>query len=596
MPLAKGAIWFRPMKEIRRFLGYLRGYERSIALAAFLILSVSTLMLPYPLIMKQMIDVALPRRDAGLLSWLMLLFLAVFIARGSLSYINRLVLQRAGMRITCDLRKDVFAHLQTLSLKYYESRRTGQIVSRVAEDTGALFTLVTGVLVSLLSDSVTVMAVLIMLFWINWKLAIVTLLVLPLFVVNYRMFKKDLRRMSRRHRRNWDRVLGFLHERVSSARLIKSFSMEEREIERFSRGIETDYRNFNHLMMHNTLLWVIADMVSSLGTLIVLFYGGWLTMHGELTIGKLIAFNTYIGFVYGPIVRLNDLNTSVERAITGLEKIYEILDTPSFVVEKSDARDLPVVQGRVEFRDVQFSYEAGRKVLSLINLVAQPGEMVALVGPSGAGKSTLVNLLCRFYDVDQGAIVIDGHDIRQVRIKSLRRQIGVVMQESVLFSGTLAENIRYGLPTAGMDDVIAAARAANAHEFILELPRGYQSAVGERGVKLSGGQRQRIAIARAILKNPRILIFDEATSALDTKSERLIQDAMERLMEGRTTFVIAHRLSTVMKADKIVVLQNGAIVEQGTHHELYRKEGLYRRLYDLQFQQPGEEEEPTESA
>jgi ATP-binding cassette, subfamily B, bacterial MsbA len=308
-----------------------------------------------------------------------------------------------------------------------------------------------------------------------------------------------------------------------------------------------------------------------------------------MTIGKLIAFNTYIGFVYGPIVRLNDLNTSVERAITGLEKIYEILDTPSFVVEKPDARDLPPVQGRVEFRDVQFSYEAGRKVLSRINLLAEPGQMVALVGPSGAGKSTLVNLLCRFYDVDDGAILIDGDDIRRVRVKSLRQQIGVVMQESVLFSGTLAENIRYGHPQAGMNDVIEAAKAANAHEFILELPRGYQSAVGERGVKLSGGQRQRIAIARAILKDPRILVFDEATSSLDTKSERLIQEAMEHIMKGRTTFVIAHRLSTVMKANKIIVLQNGTIVEQGTHAELFRADGLYRRLYDLQFQQPEEE-------
>jgi subfamily B ATP-binding cassette protein MsbA len=480
----------------------------------------------------------------------------------------------------------VYAHLQTLSLKYYENHRTGQIVSRVAEDTGALFTLVTGVLVNLLSDSVTVIAVLVMLLWIHWKMALLTLIVLPLFVLNYRTFRKDLRRMSRRHRRNWDRVVGFLHERVSSIRLVKSFSMEERESGRFNRGIDNDSRNFTHLMMHNTLLWVIADLISSVGTLLVLFYGGWLVIRGELSVGMLVAFNTYIGFLYGPIVRLNDLNTTVERAITGLEKIYEILDTPSFVVETADARDLPPINGRVEFRDVSFGYETDRKVVNHISLVVEPGKMFALVGPSGGGKTTLVNLLCRFHDVDDGSILIDGLDIRTVRIKSLRRQIGLVMQESVLFSGTLADNIRYGLPEASMQDVIEAAKAANAHDFIAKLPRGYHAAVGERGVKLSGGQRQRIAIARAILKNPRILIFDEATSSLDTKSERLIQEAMERLMRGRTTMVIAHRLSTILKADRIVVVQGGAILEAGSHVDLLKQNGLYRHLYDLQFQPP----------
>lgn len=572
------------MNELRRFLGYLRGYKGQIALAVFLILCVSALMLPYPLIMKEMLDGALPRKDLRELTLLMGLFALVFVARGGLSYMNRFVLQRVGMRITCDLRKDVYAHLQTLSLKYFENHRTGHIVSRVAEDTGALFTLVTGVLVNLLSDSVTVIAVLIMLFWIHWKLALLTLIVLPLFALNYRTFRKDLRRMSRRHRRNWDRVVGFLHERISSIRLVKSFSMEERESSRFNRGIENDYRNFNHLMMHNTLLWVIADLISSVGTLLVLFYGGWLVIQGQLSVGLLIAFNTYIGFLYGPIVRLNDLNTTIERAITGLEKIYEILDTPSFVVEKDDARDLPPIEGRVEFRDVSFGYETDRKVVHHISLVVEPGKMFALVGPSGGGKTTLVNLLCRFYDVDDGAILVDNLDIRTVRIKSLRRQIGLVMQESVLFSGTLADNIRYGQPDASLQDVIEAAKAANAHDFITKLPRGYHTTVGERGVKLSGGQRQRIAIARAILKNPRILIFDEATSSLDTKSERLIQEAMERLMRGRTTMVIAHRLSTILKADRIVVVQGGAILEAGAHADLLKQNGLYRHLYDLQFQ------------
>jgi len=555
-------------------------------LAVLLVVAVTLLTLPYPLIVKVMLDDALPNKDWEKLQWLMWLFLGIFLVRGVLSYLNRYVLQRIGMRITCDLRKEIFAHLQTLSVKYYETRHTGKITSRIAEDTNTVFMLITSVIVNLVSDSLTVLAVAGMLFWINWQLALLTLAVLPLFLLNYRLSKGHLRKLSRRHRRNWDRVSGFLHERVASARLIKSFSMEAREIERFNRGIETDYRNFNQLTLYNIRLWVVADTISSLGGLVVLWYGGWLVIHDRLSIGNLIAFNTYIGFLFAPIVRLNDLNAVVQRAMTGLEKIYEVFDTPSFAADTPTSRELPTVRGDIEFRNVQFSYEAGRKVLQNIQFTAAPGQMIALVGPSGSGKTTLINLLCRFYDVDDGAILLDGTDIRHVTVKSLRRQIGFVMQESLLFSGPLLENIRYGRPDASMDDVIAAARAANAHDFISDLPRGYYTAVGERGVKLSGGQRQRVAIARAILKNPRILIFDEATSALDTESERLIQDAMDRLMQDRTTLVIAHRLSTVAKANRILVLQNGTIVEQGRHAELIALAGLYRRLHDLQFQDP----------
>jgi ATP-binding cassette, subfamily B, bacterial MsbA len=571
------------MNELRRFLKFFRGYETRLALSVTLILSVTALTLPYPLIIRAVIDQALPNKDWEQLKLLMILFGCIFLARGTLAYFNRVVLQGIGMRITCDLRKHLFAHLQTLSVKYYENRQTGKIASRVAEDTGQLFMLVTDVLVNVLTDTLTLLAVLLMLFWIQWELAVIVVAVLPFFLLNYRLSKKKLRKLSRRHRRNWDRVLGFLYERVASARLVKSFSMEEQEIARFNRGIENDFRNFNSLIFQNVRLWVVADMISSVGTLMVLLYGGWLVIRGSMTIGDLMAFITYIGFLFAPIVRLNDLNAVIQRAVTSLEKIYEVLDTPSFVVESSDAAQLPPVSGLVEFRDVQFSYEAGRKTLSNISLAVEPGQMVALVGPSGAGKTTLINLLCRFYDVDQGSILIDGMDIRKATVKSLRQQIGFVMQESLLFSGTLLDNIRYGLPGASLEDVVKAAQSANAHDFIRKLPRGYHTSIGERGVKLSGGQKQRIAIARAILKDPRILIFDEATSSLDSESERLIQDAMERLLQGRTSFIIAHRLSTVLQADKIVVLDAGEIREEGTHRDLLQKKGVYRKLYDLQF-------------
>jgi subfamily B ATP-binding cassette protein MsbA len=573
------------MKAFKRFFGYLRGYEGQVLLSIALILAVSALVLPYPIILRYLIDEALPRKDWNQVKQLVLLFLVFFLARGVLSYLNRYVLQRTGMRITVDLRKEMFAHLQRMSLKYYETNQTGQLVARIAEDSGTLHSLITNVLVNLVSDAVTLIAVFFMLFSINPRLALVTMAVLPFFVLNYVLSSKRLKSLSKRHRRNWHRAVGFLHERIASARLVKSFSMEEMEIGRFNRSMDQDFQNYNNLTLYNTRLWVAADMISSLGGLLVLFYGGWMTLQGVMSIGQLVEFNTFIGFIYSPIVRLSDMNAIIDRSIIGLEKIYSIMDTPSAVADAPDALNLPPLQGRIEFKNVDFSYNAGREILKNINLTVEPGKMVALVGPSGSGKSTIINLLNRFYDVDNGSIRVDGFDIRNVRIKSLRRQIGVVMQENLLLSGELINNIKYGYPEASYEQVVEAAKAAHAHEFITKMPRGYHTAVGERGVKLSGGQRQRIAIARALLTDPRILIFDEATSALDTESERLIQEAMESFTRNRTVLVIAHRLSTILKADEILVLKDGSIVEQGSHHQLLKKNGVYRRLYDLQFQE-----------
>jgi len=502
------------------------------------------------------------------------------------------VLQNAAMRLVCDLRIRLFAHLQTLSLRYFDDNHTGETVSRVSQDTGEVYTLTNGFLINLIADSVTVVVVVGFLFYVDWRLATATCAVMPLFVVNYLYNRRRMREESRRHRQNWDKVMGFLHEKVSSARVIKSFVREQGEISTFSSGINEDFFNYSRIVMRNTKLAVIADLLGSVGALIVLGYGGWLVVKGEMGVGTLVAFNAYIAYVFPPIVRFVDLATIFQRAITGLENVFKLLDTKPEIADAVDAVPLPLLKGDVEFRNVSFDYRldsavpGGPRTLRDVNFRIEAGQVAAIVGPSGSGKSTLINLLARFYDPASGAVLVDGFNIKAAAANSFRRQIGIVLQENVLFSGTLEDNLKYGKPEATREEIIDAARTANAHDFIVALPDGYSTVVGERGAQMSGGQRQRIAIARAIIKNPRILIFDEATSALDLASERLIQEAMERVMNGRTTFIIAHRLSTIQKADRILVMDQGRLFEQGTHSELLALGGLYARLYALQFKDP----------
>jgi subfamily B ATP-binding cassette protein MsbA len=575
----------------QRFLALCRPQRLKILLGVALILAATALTLAPPWILKLVIDRALPARNLRLLAQLLAVFTAIFVLRGWVTMVRNRILQHAAMRIVCDLRIELFAHLQTLSLRYFDNARTGETVSRIALDTGEVYNLTNGFLINLIADSVTVVAVLGIQFSLDWRLALATCAVMPLFAVNYLHHRRQMREESRVHRNNWDKVVGFLHEKVSSARVIKSFVREQGEISTFASGINEDFLNYSRIVMRNTKLSITADLLGSLGTLVVLGYGGWLEIQGQIGVGTLMAFYAYIALVFPPIVRFVDLAAVFQRANTAIENVFALLDTKADVTDIPGARPLPPLRGDVEFRNVCFDYKAETRgagqprTLTDVSFTVPAGSVVAIVGPSGAGKSTIINLLARFYDPASGEVLADGYDLRFATVDSFRRQVGIVLQESVLFSGTLEDNLKYGKPDATRAEIVAAAGTANAHDFILKLPDGYGTVVGERGVQLSGGQRQRIAIARALLKNPRILIFDEATSALDIVSERLIQEAMDRVMHGRTVFIIAHRLATVQKADQILVMDQGRLVERGSHAELMAKNGLYARFHALQFRE-----------
>ena len=511
---------------------------------------------------------------------------AIYLAGYFIGYLRSRLLLTIGNRVVFDIRQRLFRHLQRLSLRYFETHRHGWIMSRVLYDVEAVQSVLSDQLVNIVSNVVTVVIALVILYTMNWHLAVVASIALPVYVLNFFMLRRRIRHLSREARDQYAQIYSVLDEDISGIRVIKSFGREQWEAHRFVKEIREGIHIGINVGIWRAVLGINANLITQLANLAIIIVGCYEIIYlRTLTIGQLVAIIGYVGMLYGPIIALVTISDVINWATAAIERIFETLDTIPDVQERPEPTKLGQTNGHVQMHDVFFAYEPNEMVLREVNFEGQPGQVVALVGPSGGGKTTLVHLIPRFYDPVSGQVLIDGHDLRDVSISSLRRNIGMVMQESFLFAGTLRENIKYSRPGAGDEEVVQAAIAANAHDFIMEFPDGYETRVGERGARLSGGQRQRITIARAILCNPRILILDEATSDLDSESEALIQDALDKLMHSRTTFIIAHRLSTVINADIILVLAEGRIVERGTHDELCTAGGVYERLCNVQFKQ-----------
>ena len=569
---------------------FARPYQGQLLLGFVLTLAstAATLVPPY-LTMPLRDDVLIPYQngksiDPTVVSWYLIGLLASALVAWGLGWIKTYILALVSERIGADLRTTTYQHLLKLSLEYFGGRRTGDLIARIGSETDRINVFLSLHLLDFATDVLMIVMTAIILFSINPTLALVTLLPLPFIGWLIHVVRERLRTGFEKIDRVWSEVTNVLADTIPGIRVVKAFAQEDREAQRFNDA------NKHNLAVNDRLnrVWSVfsptVTLMTEIGLLVVWGFGIWLVSKDQITVGVLTAFLAYIGRFYTRLDSMSRIVSSTQKAASGAKRIFEILDHVSSVPEPLNPAALPKVEGRITLTDASFRY-GNRAVIKQLNLDIKPGEMIGLVGHSGSGKSTLVNLMCRFYDLSEGAIALDGVDIKQLRVADYRSQIGLVLQEPFLFFGTIADNIAYGIPDATRQQIVAAARAAHAHEFILRMPQGYDSLVGERGQGLSGGERQRISIARALLINPRILILDEATSAVDTETEKEIQNALDNLVRGRTTIAIAHRLSTLRKADRLVVMDKGLIVEEGTHDVLIESKGAYWRLYEAQQRQ-----------
>jgi ATP-binding cassette, subfamily B, bacterial MsbA len=572
-------------KDLLRLLSYTRPYRARLAIALASLLIASLMGLAFPQVVRLLIDAAFVERNSQKLNGLAAVLVGLFAVQAAFSFLRSYLLSYTGERIVADVRTQLYNHLTSLPVSFFASRRVGELTSRLASDVSVIQTVTTGSFMELLRIGVILVGGVVIIAITNLKLTILMLAIVPFVIISAQFYGRYVRRLSTRVQDRLAEANSVLEETLSAIRIVQSFVREGYERQRYRDRITDALQLAVRRSIAGGGFIAFIIMVVYSGIAIVLWFGSRQVLAGNMTAGELIAFVLYTFVVAGSIGGMSELYGQFNNAIGATRRVFELLDTKPEIKDPDNPHRIPRINGHVQLIDAHFTYpdERATEVLTGVNIEARPGEIIALVGPSGAGKSTLVALIPRFFDVTSGAILIDGRDIRSLSLRDLRGAIGVVPQETTLFGGTIRENIAYGKLDASDEEIESVAKAAHAHEFVSQFPDRYLTIVGERGIKLSGGQRQRIAIARALLKNPAILILDEATSSLDSESERLVQDALETLMRGRTTFVIAHRLSTVRRADRIVVLDAGKIIEEGTHENLIANRGLYKQLYDIQF-------------
>ena len=574
------------MKPLKRLLNLARPYSKQLAVAMVFMLIAGAMQAAQALLLKPVLDDVFLKKDIATLRWVPFAVIGIFFLKASCNYGQTIIMSFIGLKIITNLRNRLYQQIQKQSLSFFTSHPTGILMSRITNDVSSIQSASSEAITSLIKDTVSLFSLVCVIFYTDWKLAFVALIVFPVTIYPIAKFGKRMRKVTTSSQITMGTLTSLLQETISGTRIVKAFCMEKYENERFAAENQTLLKYNMKAVSVSAISSPLMDFLAGIGIGGIIFYGGYNVIQGTSTPGTFVSFLAAALMLYEPVKRLTNVNNTIQQGIAGADRVFSIIDRVPDIEDKPDAVELPSITRNIDIENVTFRYEE-KPVLKNINLSIKSGEVIAFVGMSGGGKTSLVNLIPRFYDVSEGRVLIDNRDIRDVTLQSLRSQIAIVTQQTILFNDTVRNNIAYGDIDRTEDEILNAAKAANAHDFIMKLPKGYDSNIGELGTKLSGGEKQRISIARALLKNAPILILDEATSSLDTEAEIEVQDALNNLMKGRTTLVIAHRLSTIRNADRIIALVNGQIIEEGNHETLMDKKGEYFRLYNLQFKDEG---------